>query len=61
MLLTPVEPAGCFDVSDADEKVQLGRRLWSGGYLESMTMLREANPALEPYMKENGLLVVKAD
>ena len=40
LLLTPEEPAAASDLSTADEKVQLGRRLWSGGYLESMTMLR---------------------
>ena len=45
-LLTPVELDAASDLSNADEKVQLAHRLWSGGYLESMTMLREANPAL---------------
>ena len=39
-LLTPVEPAAASDLSTADEKVQLGRRLWSGGYHASMKMLR---------------------
>ena len=45
-LLKPVEPDGCFDLSVADEKVQLAHRIWAGNYLESMAMLREANPAV---------------
>ena len=41
LLLTPVEPSNlASDLSTADEKVQLGRRLWSGGYHASMKMLR---------------------
>ena len=45
-LLKPVDGAGTFDLSIADEKVQLAHRMWAGGYLESMAALREANPAL---------------
>ena len=45
-LLKPVEAAGAYDLRSHAEKVQLARRLWSGDYLQSMTMLREANPTL---------------
>ena len=45
-LLKPVEAAGAYDLRSHAEKVQLARRLWSGDYLQSMTMLREANQEL---------------
>ena len=45
-LLQPVNASGTFDLNSATEKVNLARQLWSGGYLESMAALREANGAL---------------
>ena len=45
-LMQPVVAAGAFDLSNGTEKLELARRVWKGGYTESITMLREANPEL---------------
>ena len=44
-LLTPLEAANTFDLNRTAEKEELARELWRGGYAESLSALREANPA----------------
>ena len=45
-LTSPLRLGLTFDVSDAQEKVELARRLWAGGYHESLRELRDANPVM---------------
>ena len=42
-LLAPLDGAQTFDMEHADEKVELARQLWLGGYAKSLLALRAAN------------------
>ena len=42
-LFRPVRSQGTFDLLVAGSRSALARQLWTGGYLESMAVLREDN------------------
>ena len=45
-LLKPMDGTGTFNLMHGAEKVALAKRLWSGGYMESLVDLRENNASL---------------
>ena len=45
-LTTPIDSADTFDLLNATGKEALARQLWLGGFAESMTAVRAANPVL---------------
>ena len=44
-VLSPLAGGHTFDLNCAEEKVELARQLWRGGYAESLSAMRDANPA----------------
>lgn len=44
-VLSPLVGGLTFDLNCAEEKVELARQLWRGGYAESLSAMRDANPA----------------